>query len=185
MENYILIGQNTFRIELQIMDDVIDYYSNICIKLITDNNTYEILNDNIYFLKNLKDRYCIESENLVFDARLPEKELGMLQNKYYYYLNENIYSEDIILDEDDEWIGEKYCCFSTPEYSTWLYKKEGKFYLRVTPMFQFFDDENNIEIFRNFINGYKDIFFSEIFLEQLEKICDIIEKIYQQAVTPQ
>lgn len=52
-------------------------------------------------------------------------------------------------------------------------------------MFQFFDDENNIEIFRNFINGYKDIFFSEIFLEQLEKICDIIEKIYQQAVTPQ
>ncbi|KAB1438061.1 hypothetical protein [Candidatus Galacturonibacter soehngenii] len=185
MENYILFNQNTFRIELQIMDDIVDYYSNICIRLIGENNIYEILNDNIYFLKNIKEMYSVDIEKYEIDARILEQKLGVLQNEYYYCLNENISNKDIIMDENDEWIGEKYCCFTTSEYSTWLYKKGGKFYLMVTPMFRYFDEENNRELYLEFINEYRNIFFSEILLEQLEKICDIIEKIYQQAVTPQ
>ncbi len=185
MENYTLISQNTFKIELQIMDDIVDYYSNICIRLIMKNNIYEILNDNIYYLKNVKERYCVDNELFEIDARIFEQKLGILQNEYYYCLNENISNEDIILDENDEWIGEKYCCFTTPEYSTWIYKKGDRFHLMVTPMFRYFDEENNRELYLNFINEYKNIFFSEISSVQLKKTCDIIEKIYQQAVTPQ
>lgn len=185
MENYTLISQNTFKIELQIMDDIVDYYSNICIRLIIENNIYEILNDNIYYLKNVKERYCVDNEIYEIDSRILEQELGILQNEYYYCLNENISNEDIILDENDEWIGEKYCCFSTPEYSTWIYKKGDEFHLMVTPMFRYFDEENNRELYLDFINEYKNIFCSEILSEQLEKTCYIIEMIYQQAVTPQ
>lgn len=182
MDKYILFSQDTFKIELQIMDEVVDYYTEICVRLIKGNNIYEILNDNIYFLKNLKDTYIVNVEKFEMDTRIMDEKIGILQNEYYYCMYEDICNEDIILEDEEVWIGEKYCCFSTPEYSTWIYKKNGKIYVRITPMFRYFEEENNSELYLDFVNNYQDIIFSEIPLDQLEKTCLLIEEIYQKAV---
>lgn len=100
---------------------------------------------------------------------LDEKKLGLLFNEYYYCIYEDITSDFIILDSQDRWIGEKYCCFSNSEYATWIYKRDDDIFMKVTPMFKYFDEDYNTKKYSKFVEEYSDILSTVITFQQLKK----------------
>ena len=73
----------------------------------------------------------------------------------------------MILDNHGYWIGEKYCCYSNSEYATWIYYYGGSIVMKVTPVFNGFENEGYVQEYYKFIQEYKDIFRGIVSLQQL------------------
>ena len=138
---------------------------------------FVLLKDNIIYFFNTIDKYIKNIDNYNLDKRLEEKKLGLLFNEYYYCIYEDIISDSVILDDNNGWIGEKYCCFSNFQFATWLYKNDGNIAIKVTPMFKYFDMDNNRTQYLKFVEEYVDIFNTTITFHQLIKLSEILSSL--------
>jgi len=173
VNKHILLSNNQYVLQL-ISNVELDYYTDVTIELSTKSENKIIFKDNILYLKNLLEQYINNLDNYILDNRLDEKELGLQLNKYYYTIYEDIENNTLIKNKQGEWLGEKYCCFSTIQYATWLYKYSNKIILKVTPIFTKFENDNFFDEYSNFIKEYIDIFNIEITKKQLNDIFNIV-----------
>lgn len=173
-KEYMIISNKQCRISLILDEKNIDYYTDVTLELHFKSNKYVLLKDNVLYLKNIINSYVDNMDYYILDSRLNEERLGILLNEYYYNIYKNKTKECVIYDEKNNWIGEKYCCFMSLEYATWLYKYNNQIHLKVTPMFQYFDKKNNINEYLQFLNGYSEICNVIISLEELNKFFEIL-----------
>lgn len=176
MKKYPLIRSAKYDLVLLLDDKEFDYYTDITIELDIRKEKIILFKDNLLYLKNIVKQY--EKGPLLLSDNLKEDKLGILLNEYYKYLNDNHPCKEIVLNEKNEWIGQKYNCFSTLNYATWLYRYDKNIILMVTPIFSEFDEENYISKYSTFINNYKDIFRECVTLPQLKRIGNIIINLY-------
>ena len=109
---------------------------------------------------------------------LDEEKIGLLLNEYYRYLYEEQTQENIILNNQGQWIGERYCCFVGLNYATWLYEYKGNLIMKVSPIFDGFEEDDFTEEYRKFVKKYEDIIKKTVSLQQLRKMRQIILKLY-------
>ncbi len=177
VNEYILLYNEQYILKLLIDIEDIDYYTNVIIELSTKDKNIIIFKDNLTFLKNIITSYINKIDSYILDTQLNEKKLGLLLNEYYYELYEDIENENIIKNERGWWIGERYCCFSTNQYATWLYKINENMVLKITPIFTGFGEDDFFDEYLNFIKNYSDIFNGEITIKQIENIFKIISEL--------
>lgn len=177
------IKNELYKIKL-IAADELDYYTNIIIVLDIQKKEYKLYDDNLLYLKNITEQYfkCIKQFEL--DPRINCKDLGLLQNEYYYCIFEdNIINDDTIVQDDNgEWIGTKYCCFETKEYSTWLYKIKDTIQLKVTPNYYGFLKSIPSLEYNEFVKTYKDIITIDISVEELQNLTIIINNLFEKMI---
>lgn len=99
-------------------------------------------------------------------------------NEYYRYLYDEQIKENIILNNQGQWIGERYCCFVGLNYATWLYEYTGNLIMKVTPIFDGFEDYDFTKEYSEFVKKYEDIIKKVVSLQQLRKMRQIILKLY-------
>lgn len=174
---YILLYNEQYILKLLTDIKEIDYYTNVIIELSTKDKNIIIFKDNLLFLKNTLAPYVNNIDNYILNEELNEKSLGLLLNEYYYELYENIENKNIVKNERDCWIGEKYCCFSTNQHAVWMYKIYEKIVLKVTPIFTKFDEDDFFDEYLNFIESYSDIFSGEITIKQIENIFKVVSEL--------
>lgn len=114
-----LVNGKDYKIILRLNEKSIDYFTYVYIDLVANEKHIELCMDNLLFLKNTVERYIINDISL--DKEIEEKSLGLLLNKYYFFIEEIETQKDIILDAHGSWIGEKYCFLSERYYATWIY----------------------------------------------------------------
>ena len=158
--NFIKISPNIY-LEISTNVDIhnIDYYTK-----------YGLLNENILYIKNILEKYIENINDYILDNRLLRENLGIDLNNYYYFLNYEINNYNLIVDENGNWIGEKYNCFCNNKYATWIYKFDNKIYLEVTPLFDFFKYDTNDLEYKIFIRKYKRVIITEVDFKVLIKI---------------
>lgn len=165
-------NQCTVKISADITD--LDYYTNITLKLCIDNKDIVLLVDNILFLKNVMSGYMENVDTYILDSRLDEKNLGLLLNEYYRYVDEENVKDKLILDGQNRWIGEKYCCFTNEGYATWLYKYNENMVMKVTPLFMGFEKNNYMQEYSEFIKEYRDVLSINVTFQQLNNMFKVI-----------
>jgi hypothetical protein len=112
-----------------------------------------------------------------------KKDIGYLWNEDLNCVESNISQE-----EEFDWIGQKYLLWSQRGIATWLYEKEGKFILEITPVYRWhFKDPTPKEkgeyiTYKQFIKNYKPYVVTEIsadtireWLEQTKYLLSLIE----------
>ena len=177
MKEYIIVNSDKYKIQLRIDENNLDYYTDIILELSIGKEKFVLLKDNIIYFFNTIDTHIKNIDDYNLDKRLDEKKLGLLFNEYYYCIYEDIISDNIILDDQNRWIGEKYCCFSNSEYTTWLYKNNDNIVIKVTPMFKYFDEENNHTQYLKFVEEYADVFNTAVTFQQLIKFSEILSSL--------
>lgn len=159
-----LIHNINFSIVADYIEDDFDYYSRILLEFIEKKNSTNIYNDNLLELYNIVRRYKEESIPDIAD-NLDVHSLGRKLNDIYQF------------DFDDEDNIENYCAYVSLNCATWLFKKDKRYYILVTPMYQMqSEDEDDYE---EFAQNYSDIFCSEISVEELELLAYKIEELYK------
>lgn len=93
---------------------------------------------------------------------------------------ENEIQDNWSLDNQEYWIGEKYCCYVSLEYATWIYYYGGSIVMKVTPVFNGFENEGYVQEYYKFIQEYKDIFRGIVSLQQLIYVKKVILKLYNE-----
>ena len=86
---------------------------------------------------------------------------------------ENEIQDNLILDNQEYWTGEKYCCYVSLEYATWIYYYGGSIVMKVTPVFNGFENEG-------YVQEYKDIFQGIVSLQQLIYVKKVVLKLYNE-----
>ena len=152
--------------------DDFDYYSDVKMIIIIRDKEYIIFKDNLLFLKNIIKNYNVKKEYI---DTLDEEELGILLNLYYKMLYDDLTNNKIDFNESGEWIGEQYVIFTSKICATWLYMMQGKYIVKVTPIF---DSDNEYEgEYLNFISHYQDILRVELSEDELNIIASQLEDI--------
>ena len=176
MTEYILIENTEYRLIIVLEDKELDYYTDVYIKFISDKNSIVLFKDNLLALKNIVKQYDKGIYSL--DDTLEEEKIGLLLNEYYRCLYEEQTQENIIFNNQGQWIGEKYCCFISLNYATWLYEYEGNIIMKVTPIFEEFEEDDFTEEYREFAKNYEDITRKTLSLQQLGNIREVILNLY-------
>lgn len=180
MKEYELIKTEKYKLMLLLDESEFDYYTDVFIELTFGVNKITIFKDNLLELKNNVKQF---DENIhMLENKLDETKLGILLNEYYWGLYEGDLDENIILDSQERWIGERYCWFINSEYATWLYKYCGKIIMRVTPIFSGFEEDDYVQAYCNFTQKYKDIFRGQLSLEQILYMKQIILDLYDKLI---
>lgn len=176
------IKSEDFSIEI-IDDNELDYYTNIKIILNINERQYQLFNDNILYLKNISNQHFKNINQYELDG-VDAKNLGLLQNEYYYCVLEEkiIDSKKFVLDNDGNWIGSRYCCFESRDCYTWLYKVNDSIQLRVTPAYyKLLEDKPEFGLGR-VIKEDNEILVSVITNEVLEELVRLIDKLYKKMI---
>lgn len=167
-KEYALLESENYKLIVSLEEIDFDYYTDVCIELIFDKKPIILFKDNLLALKNIVEQY----ENVdILDDNLNENKLGILLNNYYRGFYENQFDDNLIFDNQERWIGEKYCCFSSLEYVTWIYKYDGNIIMKVTPVFRGFEKDD-------FVQEYNDIFREVLSLQQLLCIKEVVIELY-------
>lgn len=175
-KEYALIKNERYKLIILLEEMDFDYYTNVYIHLIFDNKTILLFKDNLLALKNIVDQY---EENIdILCTDLDERRLGILQNDYYRVLFENDFQNDFILDSQGFWRGERYCCYMSTQYATWIYRYNGKIILKVTPVFVGFEEKGYMLKYDKFVKGYKDAFRDFVSLHELFNAKKVILELY-------
>ena len=183
LNEFTWIKNKDYTVVLKYIDSEIDYYTNVKICAIYLGKQYQIFNDNLLYLKNIIKNYIENIDNYIVDinSKIDIENIGLLQNKYYYCISQEIplskYSE-LILDDNQEWIGLKYSCFEAKKFSTWLYKRDNKINVKITPLFDNYFYEFSIIEYKKFVKNYRDIMDFEITELDLIHLYNFIDKIY-------
>lgn len=175
-KEYALVDSEEYRLTLSLDDLDFDYYTDIAIQLIIDKKRFLLFKDNLLALKNIVEQY--DGNIYTLSSELDEEKLGILLNEYYRGSYEDKFTNDIVLDVHGHWVGEKYCCFLSLKYATWLYKYDGNIIFKVTPVFSSFERKNYILQYDKFIKKYNDLFKEEISLQQIKNVKKIILELY-------
>lgn len=176
MTEYILMEDVKYRVVLLLNAEDCDYYTDVYIKLIFEEKSIVLFKDNLLALKNIVEHY--DKGVCSLDSTLDEKKIGLLLNEYYRYLYEEQIQENIILNNQGQWIGERYCCFVGLNYATWLYEYTGNLIMKVTPIFDGFEDDDFKKEYSEFVKKYEDIIKKVVSLQELRKMRQIILKLY-------
>lgn len=176
MTEYILIENAEYRLIILLDDEEFDYYTDVYIKFISDEKSIVLFKDNLLALRNIVEQY--DKGIYCLDNTLEEEKLGLLLNEYYRCLYEEQTQKNIIFNNQGQWIGEKYCCFMSLNYATWLYEHEGDIIMKVTPLFEEFEEDNFTEEYSEFVKNYEDITKMKLSLQQLRNIREVILKLY-------
>lgn len=175
-KEYALIENERYKLIILLEEIDFDYYTDVYIHLIFDNKTILIFNDNLFALKNVVEQF---KENIdILCSDLDEKRLGILRNDYYRALFENDFQNDFKLDSQGFWRGEKYCCYMSTQYATWIYRYNGKIILKVTPDFVGFEEKDYTLKYGEFVKEYKDVFRDYISLHELFSAKKVILDLY-------
>lgn len=174
MDEYLIINSCQYKLKLLVDRTELDYYTDLILELCINEERYVLLKDNTIFLRNIISEFIKNVDMYNLDDRLNETKLGLLYNEYFYCIYEGLVSDNIIFDQENKWIGEKYTCFSNKNYATWLYTHNNNIIMKVTPMFKYFDEDNNSKQYLKFIRDYSDLFKTTIDLHQLEKMLNIL-----------
>lgn len=174
-KEYALLESENYKLIVSLEEIDFDYYTDVCIELIFDKKPIILFKDNLLALKNIVEQY----ENVdILDDNLNENKLGILLNNYYRGFYENQFDDNLIFDNQERWIGEKYCCFSSLEYVTWIYKYDGNIIMKVTPVFRGFEKDDFVQEYCKFIQEYNDIFREVLSLQQLLCIKEVVIELY-------
>lgn len=176
MTEYILMEDVEYRVVLLLDAEAFDYYTDVYIKLIFAEKSIVLFKDNLLALKNIVEHY--DKGVCSLDSTLDEEKIGLLLNEYYRYLYEEQTQENIIVNNQGQWIGERYCCFIGLNYAIWLYEYTGNLIMKVTPIFDGFEEDDYKEEYREFVKKYEDIIKKTVSLQQLRKVRHIILKLY-------
>ena len=182
MTEYILMEDVEYRVVLLLDAGACDYYTYVYIKLIFAEKSIVLFKDNLLALKNIVEHY--DKGVCSLDSTLDEEKIGLLLNEYYRCLYEEQTQENIILNNQGQWIGEKYCCFVGLNYATWLYVYAGKVIMKVTPIFDGFEEDDFTKEYSEFVKTYEDIIKKTVSLQQLRKMRQIILKLYYSIFSP-
>lgn len=166
-----------YSIILEVPHGIIDYYTDINIKLYADSEAIVLFDDNLLYLKNIVDYYKSGVPELGGD--IEEKKIGMLFNDYHKCIHEDKKDANIILNGKGEWIGEKYCCFNSISYASWLFKHNGMIVFKVTPLFTNFEKDDYKKRYTEFKRNYKDVISLKLDVFTLKGIGDKVLKFYQ------
>lgn len=161
-----IFEKEPYCVYMQLDDDNFDYYSDAIIKIVVSGTEYIVYKDNLLCLKNIINNFKENFEDI--DERIDEKNIGMLLNIYYKSIFDELDDDRIIVNEFDEWIGEKYILFSTNNCATWLYRNQCKYIIKITPIYNMeyeYEDE-----FGELISNYRDILCEELYISDLKKI---------------
>lgn len=176
-KEYALIENQKYKLIISLEEIDFDYYTNVCIELIFGKKSIVLFKDNLLALKNVIDQY---KENIdTLDANLDENSLGILLNDYYRGIYENQFQDSLILDNQERWIGQKYCFFISLEYATWIYRYDENIIMKVTPIFCGFEEYGYVQEYDRFIQEYKDVFKEKLSLQQLIYAKKVIYRLYK------
>lgn len=171
---YTLIQNEKYRLILLLDDKDFDYYMDVSVELILDRAHIILFNDSLLALRNIVKQYKI----CALQSELNEKCLGILLNEYYHGIYANKTNKDIVLDVHGQWVGEKYCCYLSLQYATWIYKYNGNIIMKVTPVFHRYEENAYVEKYNNFVKEYRDLFREIISSRQLKDLKKIILELY-------
>jgi hypothetical protein len=105
-------------------------------------------------------------------------DVGRVGEKWNIYTND--LSDEVGENEEDVYL--QYWIWSSRDFQTWVYQKDGKSYIELSPSYRWHyiePKENELVItFEEFMKGYKPIVI-EITSEQLTKVLDSLRKIKQ------
>ena len=168
MKRYQLIHLNTHDyLELRCFEDEMYFDAQIQIFLCCERDEYILLDDILgYALAELRAHfYKIDSFELT--PEFLDVEIGKAQNEYYYRFAHDLpFDSSAIKEVNGMWIGNKYSCFESRNFSTWVYSIKGQCYLKVTPLYSENYEENPKISYADFLRKYKIIY--ERRLEQKE-----------------
>lgn len=171
MNKYLLYENDQCLINVLIDTDNLDYYTDLMINVNVMNNEYTIYEDNYLYLKNILNNFNIKNI-----GSIDERKLGLLLNVYYKTEPDDNSDDRIIKDVSGTWIGNKFRIFESPsKCATWLFKKEDKYIIKVTPIYDF--DNESEEQFNSFISHYHDILNIELNEIKLKSIYRKLEEL--------
>jgi hypothetical protein len=115
---------------------------------------------------------CV-SNKMTLTSVLEVGKVGERWNNWTYTLPDEV-------DEDEEDIFHQYWIWSTRDFQTWVYQKDGRSYIEISPSFRwhYVEPTENEKIipFDEFMKKYNTVIV-ELSLEQIKKILKSIEKI--------
>lgn len=177
-KEYVLIQNEKYKLTIFLDKPGFDYYTDVFIKLTFDEQSIILFKDNLLALKNIIDHYNGNID--ILDNNLDESKLGILLNDYYRGFYGNKHQNNLILDNNGYWIGEKYCCYSNQKYATWIYCYGGNIVIKVTTVFGGFGKEGYAREYYKFIQKYKDTFRGFVSLQQLTYAKKVIFQLYDE-----
>lgn len=167
-------------LKLRCLDNSICFDASIQIIFCCENKEYVLLDDTLgYALSELKFHF-FETETLELIPELLEVEIGKAQNEYYYCSAEDLPLEiSAIREVNDRWIGSKYSCFESKNFSTWVYLLNGYIYLKITPLYSWhYDDEPEIS-YNDFMQNYKILYKKCLKSQEVHQCQEMIKKIIE------
>lgn len=173
---YILMEDAEYRLVLLLDVEDCDYYTDVYIKLILDGKSIVLFKDNLLALKNIVEHY--DKGVCSLNGALEEEKLGLLLNEYYRCLYAEQMQENIIMNDQGQWIGERHCCFVGLNYATWLYEYTGNIIMKVTPIFDGFEEDDFTKEYSEFAKNYEDVIKKIVSLQQLREMREVILKLY-------
>ena len=171
-KEYVLIENRKYKVILSFEEIDFDYYTNVSLEFICQNKSIIIFRDNLLALKNAIDWHYENIDEL--DTSLDENKLGILLNNYYGEGYEKQSQDGLNLDNQGRWIGEKYCCFLSHEYASWIYRKHENIIVKVTPVFCGYEKDDYIREYNKFLEEYNDTFREMITPQELHNMKRIV-----------
>ncbi|MCI5654906.1 MAG: hypothetical protein MR300_00415 [Ruminococcus sp.] len=168
MGKYIIINNNQYKLYIEFSYENFDYYTQIKMFLENNDKNFLIANENILFYYNLFNLYTKNIDNYILPNQLDPNFLGKQLNEYYYQIWTEKKNQNIILNEEGLWIGEKYCCFTYNDCATWIYKYNDELYLLITKLYNNFCNIDELNDFQLFIKNYNDFCKYNITIEELQ-----------------
>lgn len=168
----------------KIIADVYDDWIELKL-LILKGKEIVIFDDTKLYLRSLYTNYFLDKKKMELDINLKNANLGIMLNKYYYRIANDMELDKNIfhLNAEDNWIGMGYCSFENNLITTWIYHTEDRFVFKCTPLCEgMFDGDEYDEYddtFKEFLKDYKEVyknsFSSHIYREFLNNLKKIVK----------
>lgn len=179
MRKYQLLHLNADNyLELRCFENNMYFDTPVQVLLCCANIEYVLLDDILgYALSELKFHFC-KMVSLELVQELIETEIGIAQNEYYHRCSQNLpLNFPAIKEVNERWIGNKYSCFESKDFSTWVYCLKGQSYLKVTPLYSGnYDDKAEIN-YDDFLRNYKIIYERCLTKKEVFQCQNIIKKL--------
>ncbi len=157
-----------------------EYFSSLV--FINNNCEIFIINDTLSFLtKTLYNALIKMDERNVSDQSVNNgKSIGYYYNIYLHSIDEEIDFKEMNIKESEILEETKYILYESQEKTAWIYKYKSKYYLTITPNFQYHFDENcNVNknaCFKDFLFNYKAISCIELSKNDITRLIDYISE---------
>lgn len=161
--------------ELYLFDGItISYHANKKYILFTKYFVIESLKTFEYVLKLALNNQFIIHESI-------QQDIGFLWGEYLQENESNYHFVKKPLENSTIWVGAQHHLFSSKQWDTWLYNKNGDIYLEITPAYpwHFGDPKKNEKFvpYEEFIKNYKPLVILKIDKERAEEWLKIVSNL--------